>query len=379
MSDSVVETNIPVRRMPFAAGTVPPNVPYIEGDNVGDGTKPVFVSNRKIVPSAETVGSTRRSIFLSGGTITQGTVIQTITPEVGITGTKIATIQGEGAPVDLVAPGSMTTTNVSVLKLPLLTPLWFDHDPSDTTMWIPALSYAPFNGSVNELTEQSWLTYTYSSTEATALRSKFYEKIWTHLVADWENVDSAIYYDDYTLENGTQIRIKFKRAPDGHKLVNFEDTSFAQINGSNASSVSNAIWQLYNDKTIGTAWYIMISATNINQHKFVLPITRYGFHGVGSLVKRVYPENNDNVNMRLYFCTGMTSEDTIENVHNVTVTPIDTGFQGTEVRPVCRIDVDNVSKTILAPCPILEDFVFVDMNNNQVVKRICLATYIPNN
>ena len=50
MSDSVVETNIPVRRMPFAAGTIPPNVPFMLGDNVGSINRPVYISNRKIEP-----------------------------------------------------------------------------------------------------------------------------------------------------------------------------------------------------------------------------------------------------------------------------------------------------------------------------------------
>lgn len=49
MSDSTVDTNIPVTRLPFGSN-IPPKVPYTTADNVGSDTKPVKVVNKQIVP-----------------------------------------------------------------------------------------------------------------------------------------------------------------------------------------------------------------------------------------------------------------------------------------------------------------------------------------
>ena len=98
MSDSVVETNIPVRRMPFAAGSVPPNVPYMEGNNVGveDTTNtnlPVQVKNRKIVPVGDKSDNAIRAVYLkrkSSGK-TEADVPTSDTPNADDPGTMIAT------------------------------------------------------------------------------------------------------------------------------------------------------------------------------------------------------------------------------------------------------------------------------------------------
>ena len=69
MSDSLVETNIPVRRMPFAAGSVPPNVPFMSGNDVGSTTKPVFISNREIKPCDLPANATQLGTDANGGIV----------------------------------------------------------------------------------------------------------------------------------------------------------------------------------------------------------------------------------------------------------------------------------------------------------------------
>ena len=49
MSDSTVDTNIPVMRIPFGA-SIPPKVPYADANDVGTDTKPLKLVGKKLTP-----------------------------------------------------------------------------------------------------------------------------------------------------------------------------------------------------------------------------------------------------------------------------------------------------------------------------------------
>ena len=309
MSDSVVETNIPITRLPYAAGSVPPKVPYCDDESVGDTTHPVYVEDRKIKQTDVSLGGPKKPIFLEDGGFAEGDEITktTVTP-ILTSGTVIASIDnGDGEPVALYSPSTTTVNDLVTLKLPVLTPLWFDHEPEDKAMWVPAMAYGFENRTEQGVTyqllkEQSWPIYT-ANPSVTATYNKNYARIWEHLIADWREVQNnanALFTDAYTLSDNTVVKIAYRRASDGHKLINMEY---------NTESVLSDLNKIYNDDAIGASWYFLISANTPAEMRFRLPRTKYGFHGTRSLVKRPYQEECDNVNMRLYFCTGMTGEE----------------------------------------------------------------------
>lgn len=115
MSDSTVDTNIPVTRLPFGAN-IPPKVPYSQTDNVGVGSAseanlPVQVNAKEIVPVGTSSNPIRAPHFdrkSSGKTVAD--VPTSPTPNADDPDTMVAT---KGY-VDTTAPWADTTNVLSL-------------------------------------------------------------------------------------------------------------------------------------------------------------------------------------------------------------------------------------------------------------------------
>ena len=298
MSESTVTTNIPRIRKPFGV-EVPPRVPYLESsDNCGDNGHAIYIKNRKFVQSTKLINDVQwEQLFnLSGSQL-------------------IANITIEGNTIPVYAPlggggGGGTTT---AIKVPVLTPLWFDRKVNDAG-WI-----TPGTGNATKFT----------STAAGNSNTKIFE----HLIDDLGGSGMTTATDTYTRTTGSVIKVTYYVAKtsggiqDGHKIIHIgtssacsievtesgTTTTYAANNADNLSNILKYLKELYDDVSIGTSWYYVVSGTKANGGYFYLPRTRYGFHGTAGYAKLQRNTNKPTENeMFLYFYTGYDDDAVVD-------------------------------------------------------------------
>ena len=334
MSDSNVRTNIPVRRMPFAAGAVPPIVPITEQADLGDEVQFVFVRGRKVVATNANLGGEYEGkkyfLYMEDGRLKADIPASSveINPMTNV-GAVIATCKVDGVPIQLrngIDGGGGGGTSINTLDVPLLTPMFFDYNYSltDLLCWIPAIksddntSKSFYNRNhtctvtsdqTRNLNKQYWVEDSDDSgnyrkardndfntdnsfiegTQYYELQDYGYKTIYEHLKTDY-NQSNQNQTDTYTLSDGSQISIQYRLALDGHKIVAYSENAV------------NALIQLYNDDDIGTAWYYVLDTTG---KRFRLPRTRYALHGNRTYVKTA---QEGKAALYLYFHTGNKGE-----------------------------------------------------------------------
>ena len=298
MSESTVTTNIPRIRKPFGV-EVPPRVPYLESsDDCGDNGHAIYIKNRKFVQSTKLINDVQwEQLFnLSGSQ-------------------QIANITIEGNTIPVYAPlggggGGGTTT---AIKVPVLTPLWFDRKVNDAG-WI-----TPGTGSATKFTS--------------AAAGNSNTKIFEHLIDDLGGSGITTETDTYTRTTGSVIKVTYYVAKtsggiqDGHKIIHIgtssacsievtesgTTTTYAANNADNLNNILKYLKELYDDVSIGTSWYYVVSGTKANGGYFYLPRTRYGFHGTAGYAKLQRNTNKPTENeMFLYFYTGYDDDAIID-------------------------------------------------------------------
>lgn len=308
-----VRTNIPVIRKPFGA-ELPPRVPYIMEENVGSASgdaQAVCVEGRRIVPVTASMGGAKKAIYLENGIFREGDNFTSVsvTPSSFQGGMEICRISIDGVEYIIKSPVGIESVSTKTLKTPLLTPMWFDHRPNDDMTWIPTLYKG--DGAWAIYAKNSAGKWTVSNAQTTdAIDDNIgagYTRVYEHLLSDYSSVttEKSATYNGVKVTSGGQtttenITIKYHESADGHKIC---------LSDQEANLV-----KLYQDESIGTAWYFMIKT---DTPYFRLPRTRYSFHGNLSHVKMPYEEPNSNITMMLYFHADLGESGSFEDIFDM--------------------------------------------------------------
>ena len=346
MSNSNVRTNIPVRRLPFAAGSVPPNVPYTDGDNVGGPLQFTYVRGRKVIGTDASLGGTKADgkkyfLYMENGQLKEDTANTVEITPVGDGTVPVARVTIDGVTQYIKAGSGGGGQSINTLDVPLLTPMFFDYNyylSGDSICWIPSIHYLENTATqvgddgyksmyfgrhqvtqtadTNPNSQKSYYVYdgdiddyrvciandfnTDGSFKESGTYYEFehrgYRLIYNHLRKDFDDAtDTETKSDTYTLSTGSTVTVSYRLANDGHKIVICH-------NDADVNSIVDKLDLLYNDPDIGTAWYYVLDT---NRKRFRLPRTRYGLHGDKTYVKTA---QKGNASLFLYFHTGNKGE-----------------------------------------------------------------------
>lgn len=206
------------------------------------------------------------------------------------------------------SPYELYGTPDTSVRLPVLTPMWFDHITNDVS-WLRADTFswhsgdvykAAYNHLVDDLSNDIkyyWGGYTYGTYKRNPAVG---DDVYSVSGFDFGSVVGTVTaYDEETATitvNGTTatrngynllntqretiagVEVIFYLAPDGHKIVP-------------AGSVGEtAVEAIYN--ATGVAWYYIVDPLN---NKFKLPRTKYGFVGMRDGVGNYVPESLPNI------------------------------------------------------------------------------------